>query len=128
MKKIPLFLTLILVVGVLATMAFTVPVQMQTGIVVGYTQGKSMTVREFGHNLVNYNLTSSTKIIGASGGTATGVNAGDSVTVMSYHMKTALTDGWIVLAVIDRSPASASSSGTTPQATPQAAPQASPTP
>ena len=126
MKKLPILFVLLLVVSVLATQAFaTVPVQVQNGIVVGYTQGKSMTLREYGDNLVDFNLTSNTKVMQPSD-ISGNLDAGARVTVIASRLKSTQTDGWIALAVILRSPATTSGTAS-PQAT-QTSPQPTPTP
>jgi hypothetical protein len=130
MKKIPILFVLILIVGVLATTAFTVPVQVHNGIVVGFSQGKSMTLREYGDTLVDYNLTSNTKVIAPSD-ISGNLDAGARVTVLASRMKTMQTDGWIVLAIIVRQPATANNSSPSQapaQAPTQQAPAPTPTP
>ncbi len=122
MKKLPILFVLALIVSALATQAFAkVPVQVHTGIVVGYEQGKSMTVRESGNNLVDYNLTSNTKVVQPSDMNGA-LDAGARVTIVATRMNTAQTNGWIVLAIIVRQPA------TNGSAAPAQAPAPQPTP
>ena len=130
MKKLPILFVVLLVASVLATQAFaTVPVQVQNGIVVGYSQGKSLTLREYADNLVDFNLTSNTKVMQPSD-ISGNVDAGARVTVVAYRLKSVQTDGWIALAIIVRSPAAANGGTSGGNAAPQptSQPQATPTP
>ena len=125
MKRLPILFMLALVVSVLATQAFTtVPVQVQNGIVVGYTQGKGITIREYGDNVVNFNLTSNTKVIQSSDSNGV-LDAGARVTVVAWRMKSTQADGWMALAIIVRTPATTSST-TSPSAQPTVQPTPTP--
>lgn len=119
MKSIPLVLVAVLIVGVLATQAFTVPLSVRNGQVVGYTAGKSLTIRSYGNTLYNYNITSKTMLLPSGAG----FSAGDRVTIYAQRMVTSATDGYIAIVMIDRVPnaGSQSSSGSS-------APAATPTP
>ena len=129
MKKLPILFVLVLVVSVLTTQAFaTVPMQVQNGVVVGYTLGKGITIREYGDKVVDFNLTTNTKVIQPSDSNGT-LDAGARVTVVAWRLKTTQADGWMALAIIVRSPAntiSAGSSTASPTAQPTAQPTATP--
>jgi hypothetical protein len=121
MKKIPLILIVVLILGVLATQAFTVPLSVRNGIVVGYTAGKDISIRIFDGTVATYTITSKTAMLPSSAQ----FNAGDRVTIFSQRMVTSQTDGNIVIFMLDRVPNAGSSSNA---ATGTTAPAATPTP
>ncbi len=142
MKKYPLWFKLTLVAGVLAGLLvtsaarFLAPsVNTHNGLVYSYSPGKSLTIRGWGREPIDYILNSKTLILPAS--LAGSLAAGNQVTVYAQCFSTHATSGCLALTIYINSQSTgtgsssggtgSSSGGTVPVASPTA-PVATPTP
>ncbi len=126
MKKLSLVVGALLIVGVLVTSAFSFPLSVRNGSVLGYTAGKSLTIRGFDRNIVNYNVTTNTKVMPSD--MSSDLKAGARVTVFADCFHSLKSSGCTALSIWVRQAVSSGAQSTTPAATAQPAPQATPTP
>ncbi len=126
MKKVSLVVGALLILGVLVTSAFSFPLSVRTGSVIGFTAGKSLTLRGFDRDIVNYNMTTNTKVMPSA--MSNDLKAGARVTVFADCFHTLKTSGCTALSIWVRMAAPSGAQSTTPAATAQPAPQATPTP
>ncbi len=130
MNKYPMWLKLTLIAGVvgglLVTSAarFLAPsVNTHNGVVYSYAAGKSLTIRGFAREPIDYVLNSSTQILPSS--LSANLAAGDQVTVYAQCFATHATSGCVALTIyINQAVGGGSSSA----AQPSVAPIATPTP
>lgn len=104
MRKSSHSMKLILLAGVLAALLVTTAASSfgpsattHNGVVWGYTEGKFISIRGYGRNLYDYNITPKTKILPES--LASGLGAGAYVTVVGQCYTTAATSGCIALQI-----------------------------
>ncbi len=122
MRKIPLYLMLMLVVGVLATQAFTssadaqgLPIALHVGWVTAYTPGSSITIQGHNGSLATFSLTANTKILPAS--RAGELAVGSRVTILARRDPS--IHGWIAFGIVVH-PAGSGTGSAPPTATPTA--------
>lgn len=134
MNKSPVWLKFavagVVLAAVMATSAarFLSPsVNTRNGIVYGYAPGKSITIKGFGRQPYDFNLTSNTQILPSS--LASGLGAGAQVTIVYQCFTTSATSGCAALDIWVRTPANNGNgeASSAPAASP-AAPAATPTP
>ncbi len=134
MNKYPVWLKLTLVAGVLAGLLVTsaarffVPsVNTHNGVVYSYAAGKSLTIRGFSREPVDYILTSKTQILPTS--LAGSLAVGDQVTVYAQCFSTRAASGCIALDIyIDRATGASGSAATEAPVASPSAPVPTPTP
>ncbi len=120
MRKSSILMGALLVLGLLVTSAFSMPLSVRNGLVSDYAAGKTLTVRATDHTDVTYNLTSNTKILPSS--MASDLKTGAHVTVFAQCFHTSKTSGCVALAILVRQAASSKTQTTSPAATPQPTP------
>ena len=114
MKRIPLFLTLMLIVGVLATTAFTTaaaragdsgPLRVHVGWVMAYTPGSSITVQDQKGNVETFTLSANVMIVPPP--RAGNLAVGTRVSILARRDPS--THGWMVFGIVVLPPESAAS-------------------
>ncbi len=110
MTKSARSMKLILLAGVLTALLVTTAASSfgpsattHNGVVWGYAEGKFISIRGFGKNLYDYNITPKTTILPAD--LASGLGAGAYVTVVGQCYTRAATSGCIALQIWIRLPA-----------------------
>ncbi len=126
--KLALIAGMVAALGATSAARFLMPsVNTHNGLVYGYNPGKSISIRSFGRELLDYNLTSNTQILPSS--LASGLGTGAQVTVVGQCFSSTATSGCIALDIWVRTPANngASASSSAPSTSPTA-PVPTPTP
>lgn len=135
MNKYPVWLKMTLVASLLAGLLVTSAarflspsVNTHNGVVYAYAAGKSLTIRGFSREPVDYILNSKTQILPSS--LSGNLAAGDQVTVYAQCFTTHASSGCIALTIYITSTANANSAGSTvaPSAPAPSAPVPTPTP
>ncbi len=118
MRNIPVWLKLAFVAGLLLALVATTAASFfggagantHNGFVYSYVAGKSISIRGFGRELIEYNINSKTQILPAA--LSSGLRAGAQVTVVGQCYTRSMTSGCNAISIFITLPAAGSASST----------------